>query len=1172
MESLLSSSARGDLDYLATFVKNTNAELECKVLSGQIQTKDIADRIIKTIEGFSATTATEAVHATFSYPDGVRVIARGAENIHKICTTNSFKGSQVKVERKTRYFGGHGVGGHDDMIDIPESGIRFTLRKEEEIRRDFSGTPMDATSHVRVINRKSWKTQDGLLQIDFSLVKSKVKGMKAFSEILRQNPAYELEVEVLDRKADPKRIVESLIVHIEYLLVAFQGSSFILPSSDIKRYGMEFNSSGHKFLNPVTMKRRHIRADRPNNILTGYTVTNKADGQRCFITVMRDKRMLMIRPNGSITWTGMTAVKDLHIGDVVDGEYIEERNLFCIFDVYSFRGKNTTRLPLFTTDEDVIANPLASRLGCAREFVSDLRKDFTTQPNGKPLRVETKLFLAGDGPAMEDAINTMLNTKFEYETDGLIFTPRSTPVAPLADRRGNTWTTVYKWKPAEQNSIDFLVKFKPGETFDTVLKQRVFKGQLYIGRTRGFDIVYPIETMTGEYTPPQLPPELQVLAEARDRVPGVFQPSVPRNPEAYNIMIPLDAKGVPVDSHGQRVEDNTIIECVRDVEKDRWVILRTRYDKTYQYRVLHQPQFGNDVATANSIWTNIHVPVTEEMLMSCVSTPPDDTFEDDLYYRDDLGSRDRVLKDTYAFHNKIKASLFKQTVKPGSTLLELAMGRGGDLLKWKEAKPSRVVGMDIASGNLESPVQGACVRYIREQAQGRADRLPPALFVVGDMTQPLYEQDNRYIRILAGLEPAPTPYLQQFAGLKMFDAISCQMALHYACTSEETFKVFTKNLVDHGKGVFFGTCMDGAAVYASLMGKKSTLFRADGQVFGEITKQYTDGDTWREEFGQIISVKLESFERPMDEALVPFGKITELLGEAGYELISTTMFADHYAQQTAITLTQEHQAFSFLHRSFVFKRSAPKPVEAPKQPKAQEPEVPAESQPEKVEDVQVVNLPTTDAAAPGPVAAEPPAPKPKAVKKKLIKAAPTAPNEEAKPVEPVLFFGADESKGEYRFMSNMFVAPFEIDGMTFPTVEHYYQWSKAMMFEGKDSETGAKMMKPPRNKEFTEAKSVKALGRKVKEYSDAKWDDVKIPIMEKALRAKFVNPKHGLLEKLLATGNRPIGEANPRDKYWGIGTSADTADAKNPAKWKGQNQLGKLLMKLRDEFTEAKKE
>jgi ribA/ribD-fused uncharacterized protein len=154
----------------------------------------------------------------------------------------------------------------------------------------------------------------------------------------------------------------------------------------------------------------------------------------------------------------------------------------------------------------------------------------------------------------------------------------------------------------------------------------------------------------------------------------------------------------------------------------------------------------------------------------------------------------------------------------------------------------------------------------------------------------------------------------------------------------------------------------------------------------------------------------------------------------------------------------------------------------------------------------------------------------------------------------------------------MFVAPFEVDGATFPTVEHYFQWSKAMMFEGKDSEQAVKMMKPPRNKEYTEAKSVKALGRKVKDFSEAKWDEVKIPIMEKAVRAKFVNPTHGLMEKLLATGDAIIGEANPRDKYWGIGTSADTADAKNPAKWKGQNQLGKILMKLRDEFKQAKTE
>jgi ribA/ribD-fused uncharacterized protein len=244
-----------------------------------------------------------------------------------------------------------------------------------------------------------------------------------------------------------------------------------------------------------------------------------------------------------------------------------------------------------------------------------------------------------------------------------------------------------------------------------------------------------------------------------------------------------------------------------------------------------------------------------------------------------------------------------------------------------------------------------------------------------------------------------------------------------------------------------------------------------------------------------------------------------------------------------ITLTQEQQAFSFLHRSFVFKRGAPKAV--------------AEDVKEVKEEIPEIVLPTVEEEEP----------KPKVVKKKLIKKKVEV--EETEP--PVLFYGADESKGEFRYMSNQFVAPFEIDGMTFPTVEHYVQWSKAILFEGKDSETAVKMMKPPRSKEFTEAKSVKALGKKVKDYSEARWDEVKIAITEKAIRAKFINPKHGLLEKLVATGTRTIGEANPRDKYWGIGTSADTSDANHPSKWKGQNQLGKLLMKLRDEFKNESK-
>ena len=165
----------------------------------------------------------------------------------------------------------------------------------------------------------------------------------------------------------------------------------------------------------------------------------------------------------------------------------------------------------------------------------------------------------------------------------------------------------------------------------------------------------------------------------------------------------------------------------------------------------------------------------------------------------------------------VKEALYTSTLKPGDSLLELAVGRAGDLLKWKRSKPSLVVGIDSSFSNLMSPRQGACVRYVKENMK---HPLPPVLFFQGDMTQPLFQGDNVYANIVAGTQPPTTPYLRQFAGHTEFDAISCQFAIHYACESEETFKTFATNLETHGKRSFFGTCLDGASVYALLLGKQ----------------------------------------------------------------------------------------------------------------------------------------------------------------------------------------------------------------------------------------------------------------------------------------------------------------------------------------------------------------
>jgi ribA/ribD-fused uncharacterized protein len=1134
MESLLPPAAKADLaEMVRVAVLDKNAELELKVLSGQIQTKDVADRIVKAIEETTTGGFITTNRATFSYPDGLRVSVSGLDAVYKLATSATFRNLPLEVERKRRYFDVGKSG--KDVLDVPDLKLRATLRHEEPLRKDFSGAPLDPASHARIMNRKSWVTTDKIFRIDMSLVKTKQKSHKTFADILDQPPAFELEVELLDKTATQKDILASLYRTVEPILAAYQQSAFLLTEADLQRYHMELDAMRLRFVQPVTMVRSHLRVDRPHNILNGYTVTNKADGERCFLVVARDRRLLRWYRDGRIAWTGITTTKDIHIGDVMDGEFLSDRNLFCIFDVYQFRGKSVLRLPLMTTDNDVTKEPLKSRLGCAHLFVDDLKKDFLVLSARQPMRIESKVFLAGNGAAMQQAIRTILDMSFEYPTDGLVFTPRSTPVAPIADRKGDTWLRVYKWKPADQNSIDFLVSFAKTESFDPLLGQSTRKGTLFVGRTPGSDIVYPCETLTGEYRQPEMPAEMRVLAEQRDRAPSPFQPSAPKAPLAYEIHVPIGAKGFPEDMSGQRVDDNTIIECVRDVEKGRWKVLRTRYDKTYKYRVLGQSEYGNDINVADNIWTNIHVPVTEEMLRSVFTSPPDDTFEDELYYRDNLEARDRVMSDVMSFHNRIKEELYRTTVKRGDTLLELAVGRANDLHKWRKTQPSKVVGIDLSKGNIEGARQGACVRYLKEIAK---NKLPPALFIEGDMTQPLLEQDNRYIKMLDKREPAPTEYLQKFVGLTEFDVISCQMAMHYACASEETFRAFVGNLTRMGKGLFFGTCMDGQTVYSLLLGKPGYMFRGPGQVFGEITKEYADGDGWTEDFGKAITVKLESFEKPEKEYLVPFGKVTEILKENGYELVSSTPFRDHYASQTQTVLTGDLQEFSFLHRSFVFKR-----VAAPVKEEEQVAEVP----------VVVAEAPKEEPKVeeePKPVEGEKP-------KKKTLKA--KVPKEVEPGQEPVFFFSGNPALNEFKEFSNMYEAPFQVEGQTFPTVEHYFQWSKARQFG--DAAAQGKIMKT------SSPKSVKSIGKKVIGFKEEEWNETKDRVMAAALKAKFMQHPE-LLKKLRETGTRRIAEADPRSKYWGIGTSADTSKAKDPERWPGKNKLGQILEALRAELRE----
>ena len=131
--------------------------------------------------------------------------------------------------------------------------------------------------------------------------------------------------------------------------------------------------------------------------------------------------------------------------------------------------------------------------------------------------------------------------------------------------------------------------------------------------------------------------------------------------------------------------------------------------------------------------------------------------------------------------------------------------------------------------------------------------------------------------------------------------------------------------------------------------------------------------------------------------------------------------------------------------------------------------------------------------------------------------------------------------GPYRFLSNFFMAPIALGSVEYPSTEHAYQAAKT-----KDRKMRKKIARQPT------AWEAKALGKKVELRED--WEDRKVEIMYRVLRAKFTQHED-LKQKLLATSGMELIEGNTwNDCEWGVCAG------------KGKNLLGKLLMLLRDEL------
>jgi len=911
----------------------------------------------------------------------LRVELNGIHEIQQYCQTNSLKNLHPEFTHKDRAF----IDNKPVFpVNIDDFNLRASFQTEKKIgaygafAESIISSWTENKKTFRYLNRTSFIHKDLPIRFDLSIVKEgemvekEFRGRKQYvakpeytvqsAKVFENREKYEIELEVLNDKvgigtnySDSRILSKALRKAIIYVLSGLQNTNYPVPYSEIRNIGTQYLKLVHgkdfnekmrmkpkMFLGPSssTLQMANIAPINEDtvipNIRNNYTVTEKADGMRKLLYINKNGKIYLIDTNMNVQFTGAVTKNVDLFETILDGEHILHNkngdfiNLYAAFDVYIVNKKDVRANSFIPPpkDDNKTQDLTKFRLPVLINIIKNMGAVSSLTDKPSPIRIENKNFKAeGKDLSIFQCCNTIIDQQkqglYEYEVDGLIFTPAYFGVA--ADKPGQagpltkpSWEHSFKWKPPKFNTIDFLVSTKKdvngsedsiGNIFqegnNTSAYEQLSQYKTLILRV-GFDekkhgYINPCADVINDNIPKFTSSDMD-REEAYKPLP--FYPTNPFDADANicNIMLQTDDSGNKqlFTEENEVFSDGMIVEFRYDFTREnkwRWVPLRVRYDKTEEYKKGF-PQYGNAYHVANNNWHSIHNPITEEMIRTGENIP-DELADDDVYYNRIAGtSKTRGLRD---FHNLfVKKMLITSVANKGNTLIDYAVGKGGDLPKWILAKLSFVFGIDISKDNIENRLDGACARYLNYRKDYKV--MPNALFVHGNSSFNIKEGDALYSekakqmsKAVFGEGPKDKEklgqgvYKQYGKASEGFNISSCQFAIHYFFENKKTLNSFLRNVSECTKinGYFIGDCYDGSAIFDVLRGKsigESLSILEDDKKIWQITKGYSQEtfDNDETSLGYAIDVFQETINKTFREYLVNFEYLNRMMENYGF--------------------------------------------------------------------------------------------------------------------------------------------------------------------------------------------------------------------------------------------------------------------------------------------------